>query len=207
MDYKTILEKIKNDSNLLNKICDYSQIYKKLITFANDTSHSINDIRINFYIKKDWVIKITSKNDITNEFIFEVSKVIENYNNSGIYAPKFVRSSSDDYLYEFCFEGLEFVAWVEQYAPYEVSNFNEYADRIKIEALEKTARYMILNTNKDLMTRKSMWSIIELADWDKDIDEKEKNYHLLRSSLLSIHQFDLIHRIDELNNQCRRRIQ
>ncbi|MGI6157448.1 MAG: phosphotransferase [Saccharofermentanales bacterium] len=206
MDYETTAEKIKSDSNLLLKVCDYFEIDDPAITFCSDTSHGLSDIRINFYVNKDWIIKIHSKNDLNQAVFLELRKVIENYNKSGIYAPRYHPASDGYYLYEFCFEGREFLAWTEEYAPYESADFDNYSEEVKIDVLEKTAKYMRLNTNKDLMSRYSMWSIIELAAWDEEIDEKEENYRLLREALLSVNQSDLISQLDELNTCCRKRI-
>ncbi|WP_428893431.1 hypothetical protein [Facklamia sp. P13069] len=61
-------------------------------------------------------------------------------------------------------EKIEFVSWIEEYVPYEICNFNDYSDNIKFEVLKNTAKYMAKNSNKDLMSRWSMWSIIELPD-------------------------------------------
>lgn len=206
MDYKLIVEKIKNESKLLHDICDYFQIDNKTVSFGSDTSHSINNIRINFYVNNDWVIKINSKNKLTHNDLAELNKVIRNYNSSGIYAPSYLQSSDGKYIYDFSFEEMRYVAWIEEYAPYEIINFTDYSDEIKIDVLEKTAKYMAINTNKDLMSRWSMWSIIKLPDWEDDIDEKEQNYRLLRERLLSIDQSNLISRLDELNQYCRSRI-
>ncbi len=206
MNHKTTAEKIKNDSNLLIKICDYFAIDHSVITFCSDTSHSLSDIRINFYVNKDWLIKIHSKNDLNQAVFLELSKVIENYNKSGIYVPRFHPASDGQYLYHFCFEGREFLAWTEECAPYESADFDHYSEEVKIDVLEKTAKYMRLNTNKDLMSRYSMWSIVELAAWDEEIDEKEENYRLLRDALLSVKQSDLVSELDELNTCCRKSI-
>ena len=206
MDYKLIVEKIKDESKLFHDICDYFQIDNKTVSFGSDTGHSINDIRINFYVNNDWVIKINSKNKLTQNDFAELSKVIRNYNNSGIYAPGYLQAPDGKYIYDFSFEEMKYVAWIEEYVPYEIINFTDYSDEIKIDVLEKTAKYMAINTNKDLMSRWSMWSIINLPDWEDDIDEKEQNYRLLRERLLSINQSNLISRLDELNQCCRRRI-
>ena len=206
MDYKLIVESIKNQAGLFNSICDYFQIDNEIINFASDTSRSETDIRINFHVNKDWVIKINSKNKLTQSQFVELNKVVENYNSSGIYAPRFIKSKMGKYLYEFRFEGRLFVAWVEENAPFEVSSFNDYSDEIKIEVLKKNARYMSFNSNKDLMSRWSMWSIIELPDWEVEIDEKQQNYLLLRKELSSIKQSNIISIIDEVNQTCRNKI-
>ncbi|MGF3073275.1 hypothetical protein ACQV2X_06585 [Facklamia sp. P12945] len=82
MGYKLIVESIKDEGKLLHDICDYIQIDNKTIAFGNDTSPSKTDIRINFYVNKDWVIKINSKNELTQNDFIELIKVIDNYNNS-----------------------------------------------------------------------------------------------------------------------------
>ncbi|MGF3113381.1 hypothetical protein [Facklamia sp. P9177] len=164
MDYKLIVESIKDEGKLLHDICDYIQIDNKTIAFGNDTSPSKTDIRINFYVNKDWVIKINSKNELTQNDFIEMIKVIDNYNNSGIYVPSYLQSPDGNYLYEFNLEKIEFVSWIEEYVPYEICNFNDYSDNIKFEVLKNTAKYMAKNSNKDLMSRWSMWSIIELPD-------------------------------------------
>ena len=206
MDYKLIVESIKNERTLLHDICNFFRIDNKIISFGSDTSHSESDIRINVYVNEDWVIKINSKNELTQNHFVEVSKVIENYNRSGIYAPRYLNAPNGKYLYEFNFGEIEFVAWIEEFATYEVSNFNDYSDEIKIEVLKKNARYMSINSHRDLMSRRSMWSIIELPDWQDEIDEKQQNYHLLREELLSIKQSNLINRLDEVNQTCRNKI-
>lgn len=206
MNYNKIVEKIKSKTNIFYEICDYFTIGLKELSFCSNTSRSTDDIRLNFYLNKDWVMKINSKNNLSQELFFEISKVIENYNKSSIYAPRYSLSSDGNYLYEFSIEDMDFVAWIEEWAPYQVSSFDDYSEEMKIEALKKTAKYMTINSNKDLMSRNSMWSIIELPVWDEKIDEKEENYILLTESLLSISQYNLISRLKELNKYHRNRI-
>lgn len=203
MHYKYIIDKIKNKNNLLLNICEYFQIQYHKIELIHYSSRSINDIRIQFNIDNNWVLKIASNNNYDEDFFIETDKLIDNYNKVGIYAPRYKLSKDQTHLYEFDFENIAFIAWIEEYAPYKICTSEEYTEDLKLQVLEETSKYMDKYTDKDLMSRNSMWSIIDLSQWDDKIDEKEENYLLLREALLDINEIDLVSKLDQVNKDCK----
>ena len=203
MHYKNIIDKIKNNNKLLIYICNYFQIQYQKIDLIHYTSRSVSDIRIQFNIDNNWVLKIASNKNYDEKFFIETETLIENYNKVGIYSPRYKKSKHDTYLYDFNFENIDFIAWIEEYAPYKICTSEEYAEDLKLQILEETSKYMDKYTDKDLMSRNSMWSIIDLSEWDDKIDEKEENYLLLREILLDINEIDLVSKLDQVNKDCR----
>ena len=124
-----------------------------------DSSHSLDDIRLNIFIDNDWVVKINSKNNINEASFNELNQVILNYRTRGIYAPKNRKISNGTYLYEFKYSGENLIAYVEEFAPYPVCKEGEFTDQIKLEALIATADYMQKYNQKDLMSRYSMYVV------------------------------------------------
>ncbi|WP_103980866.1 hypothetical protein [Helcococcus massiliensis] len=206
MNCENIIDKIKNDNKLLSDICAYFQIDHKAVDLIHHTARSVSDIRMQFNIDYNWILKISTNNNLDEKFFIETSKLIHNYNKSRIYAPRYKISRDDKYLYELDFENISFIAWIEEYAPYKICSSDDYNEDLKIQVLEETSKYMTMYTNKDLMSRNSMWSIIDLSIWDEKIDEKEENYLSLRESLLDIEQKELVSKLDKINLDCRERI-
>src|SRR5574344_601456 len=203
MNLENIVNTIKNNNKILADICDYFQIHYKSIDLIHYTVRSVNDIRMQFNIDNNWVLKIASCKNCDKEFFIETDKLIDNYNKVGIYSPRYKKSKYGTYLYEFDFENIAFIAWIEEYAPYKICTSEEYTEDLKLQVLEETSKYMDKYTDKDIMTRNSMWSIIELSTWDDKIDEKEENYILLREALLDINEIDLVSKLDQVNKDCR----
>lgn len=203
MNLENIVNTIKNNNKILADICDYFQIHYKSIDLIHYTVRSVNDIRMQFNIDNNWVLKIASCKNYDKEFFIETDKLIDNYNKVGIYSPRYKKSKYDTYLYEFDFENIAFIAWIEEYAPYKICTSEEYTEGLKLQVLEETSKYMDKYTDKDIMTRNSMWSIIELSTWDDKIDEKEENYILLREALLDINEIDLVSKLNQVNKDCR----
>lgn len=201
-----LINELKEDHELLNRICDHFNINNNSTLQFIDSSHSLDDIRLNIFIDNDWVVKINSKNNINEASFNELNQVILNYRGSGIYAPKNRKSINGTYLYEFKYSGKNLIAYVEEYAPYPVCKDGEFTDKIKLEALIATADYMQKYNQKDLMSRYSMWSIIELPVLNEGIDEKEENFQLLVSALRTINEFELVKQLDSINRLCRDRI-
>ncbi|WP_311487683.1 hypothetical protein [uncultured Helcococcus sp.] len=206
MDCKNIIDKIKNNGKLLSAICTYFQIQYQNIELIHYSSRSISDIRAQFNIDDKWILKIASSKIYNEEYFIESDKLIDNYNKSGIYAPRYKLSKYHTHLYEFDFENIAFIAWIEEYAPYKICASEEYSEDIKLQVLLETSKYMTAYTDKDLMSGNSMWSIIDLSEWDDNIDEKEENYLLLREALLDIDELDLVSKLDKINRDCREKI-
>ena len=66
-----LINELKEDHELLNRICDHFNINNNSTLQFIDSSHSLDDIRLNIFIDNDWVVKINSKNNI-NKYLFKI---------------------------------------------------------------------------------------------------------------------------------------
>lgn len=74
-------------------------------------------------------------------------------------------------------DGRSYTCFVEEYAAYPV--FGEDVDPDRKEVIEHLGILAATYTGTDLIETKSMWSIIDLAPLDVEIDEKQENANAL----------------------------
>jgi len=93
---------------------------------------------------------------------------------------------------------------VEEFAKYPVCREDDPYDRR--EVIEHLGILAAEYTGIDLSDTKSMWSIMDLAPLDHEIDEKQENTDLLVSALRETNHACLAHRVDEFNAKLRQGI-
>ena len=72
--------------------------------------------------------------------------------------------------------------------------------------LRHVGRYASVNSNRELIETKSMWSIIELSPYDEEIDEKQENFNALIKCLEEEEHNDLAKELSDLNKKARKKI-
>lgn len=179
---------------------EYNFTYKKK-SIIDSSKH--NDFRLNIILDNKYVVRINDKNVITEERLKEIERLITRYNEIGVYVPHYVKNNSG--LYSTIIEDK--ICYVSEYADYQLASESELN---KETLLEETLIHIGIlakkYSNYDLSKVKSMWSIIDLAPLDTDIDEKQENINWLAEELNKINEFELANTLAQFNKNNREEI-
>lgn len=168
-----------------------------------DSSHGEDDIRLTYIINHKHVLHCTSSKNITEEFLQDMSRLIERHLSIQIYAPMLYKNNSLNYLTKIEENDQIYNCYMEEYAPYKFINRNEVDFyQAKENILPFLGKLATRYTNIDLSKSFSMWSIIDIPVFNEEIDEKQENINELCMYLSD----DLKQRIQYLNNQARKHI-
>lgn len=166
-----------------------------------DSSHGDDDIRWNFILDDRYVLKVNSARSMWEARLQEISRLIERYNSIGVYAPRLLPGKDGRLSCDYEVNGTACVCFVEEYARYPVCgedtslDWNDVTEHLGILA----AKY----TNVDLSEIHSMWTIIDLAPLDTDVDEKQENADLLAKTLEENGLADLARQVCAYNEHLR----
>ncbi len=174
------------------------------ITKEINTSKSKDDFRLNIIIDEKYVLRINNKTLMTEEKIQMMEKLICKYNHINVICPHYLKGISGKYSLEY----NDNICYVTEYLNYklasEIDIFNQtlfYKQKICHLGISSN-KYK----NKDLINIYSMWSIIDLAPLDIDIDEKQENINDLIVYLKSIREYELSEKIKKFNEYNRNKI-
>ncbi len=174
------------------------------VTNFYDTSHGEEDKRFNYILDDKYVLKVSSLRTMWEERLQEIRRLIERYRSIGVYCPDILPTLEGTLSYTWRKDEKEYVCFVEEYAIYPVLGWGtEHARKEVIEHLGILAKKY---TNVDLSEIKSMWSIIDLAPLDVDIDEKQENTNALVDALRKNGYEDLATQVFDFNAMLREKI-
>ncbi len=178
-------------------------IYEKVTGFCN-TSHGDQDIRWNFMLDNRYVLKINSRRSMWEARLQEISRLIGRYQSIGLYCPGLIPALSGALSCQYSVMGQAHTCFMEEFAPYPLYEWEAELDRtVLVEHLGMLAsRY----TGVDLSATRSMWSIIDLAPLDTDVDEKQENADMLIKTLNEQGYHALAEQLNMLNQDLRTRI-
>lgn len=169
-----------------------------------DTSHSDEDIRLNYILDDRYVLKVNSVGAMWEQRLRQISRLIARYRAIGVYCPALIPTKEGTFSCRWEKDGREYICYVEEYAIYPLADEGQDYDRR--EVVEHLGILANRYTGVDLSEIKSMWSIIDLAPLDVDIDEKQENTNTLVEALREAGEPDLAQKVDDLNNMLRSRI-
>ena len=174
------------------------------VTRLHDTSHGEEDKRLNYILDDRYVLKVNSAGVMWEERLQEISRLIGRYRSIGVYCPAFIPTKQGTLSCHWEKDGKEYICYVEEFAVYPLYDWDSDHDRK--EVVEHLGVLAAKYTGVDLSETKSMWSIIDLAPLDVDIDEKQENTNALVAALREHGHAELAQQVDELNNELRKRI-
>lgn len=173
-----------------------------------DSSHGEDDIRHNYIIDKKYVLRINSAKVMTEERLIELNALIKRYHSFGMKAPLFLKAVTDRFVLEqdgkYCY--------LSEYLDYPL------ADDVKHRCREDLIRQRVIFTakfaeafkNVDLIETVSMYSIFDLAPYDKlsglNIDEKQENLEQLVKDLKKAGFEALAKKLDATNEKIRNQL-
>ena len=169
-----------------------------------DTSHGDKDKRLNYIFDKKYVLKINSSVSMWEDRLQEIHRLITRYRSIGVYCPDLIPTLSGKLSHTVFKNNREYTCFVEEYALYPIIGWGVEHDRK--EVIEHLGILASKYSGIDLSETKSMWSIIDLAPLDVDIDEKQENTNTLADSLRNHGYESLAGRILEYNTMLRKKI-
>ncbi len=163
-----------------------------------------DDYRLNIIIDKKYVLRINNA-VMTEERLASIERLVERYRSIGVLAPHLFKNREGNYL---TVHG-DHVCYVSEYLDYPLWEEKENetdAETIRKEVLHSIGKLAKRFSNEDLSDVMSMWSIIDLAPLDVDVDEKQENLDLLVEKLNESGEQELAHEVEAINDSVRRRI-
>lgn len=174
------------------------------ITEFYDTSHSDDDKRLNYILDNKYVLKINSIGAMWETRLQEIHRLIERYRSIDIYCPDLIPTLGGMLSYTWHKHGKDYTCFVEEYAIYPVIGWG--TERNRKEVIEHLGILASKYTDVDLSETKSMWSIIDLAPLDVNIDEKQENTNTLIDALSKNGYKDLALKVETFNTMLRQKI-
>ena len=170
-------------------VCMKFNIVAEKISDVIDTSRNEEDIRLIYVINDTWVLKMNTASVITEEFLLNLHDLSQRYRSIDVWCPDLRKTVEDTYLCHVFCNMRWFFCYMEEFAPYKT--LDSYMERNgltdefqqKKKYLGHLGRLAAQYTNVNLVETRSMWSIIDLAPLDVDVDEKQENLNTLTECL------------------------
>lgn len=170
------------------------------ITGFVDSSRGEDDKRLNYILDDAYVLKINSPKAMWEGRLQEIARLIERYRAIGVYCPRLISALGGGYSVQH--EG--FICYVEEYARYPVCG--EEVELPREEVIAHLGVLAAAYTGVDLTETRSMWSIIDLAPLDVDVDEKQENANALANALEQAGEGELARQVEAVNDALRQEI-
>ena len=186
------LQKLLNKYNI-NNFSSYTEV----------DSSKLGDYRLNIIIDNRYVLRINHP-VITEERLSSISRLCERYRDIGIMTPLIYRNDQGRFITEY---GKR-ICYLSDYLDYplqsELDSCNE--TQIQNEVLRSVGVFSAKYSGVDLSPVNSMWSIIDLAPLDTDVDEHQENLDTLVDGLKKLGETDLAKKVIMFNEEKRANI-
>ncbi len=163
-----------------------------------------DDYRLNVIIDNKYVLRINNPT-ITEERLQSISRLCERYRSINVLTPHLYKSIQGTYL----ISHGKHVCYVSDYLNYATEEESENEcdhTQVRTEVLHAIGALSAKYSDVDLIPVNSMWSLIDLAPLDIDIDEKQENLNTLVDALINLGESSLANRVSNFNTQKRNKI-
>ena len=174
------------------------------VTKVHDTSHGEEDTRLNYILDDRYVLKVNTEGVMWETRLQEISRLIQRYRGIGICCPALIPTLEGSLSCHWEKDGKKYICYAEEFAIYPILEWDNDHDRK--EVVEHLGLLAAKYTGVDLSETKSMWSIIDLALLDVDVDEKQENTNALVDALRENGYADLADQVEALNKELRKQI-
>ena len=173
-----------------------------------DSSQGEDDVRHNYIIDKKYVLRLNSAKVMTEERLTELNTLIERYRSFGMKAPLFLKAENGSFVVEQDGKNCYLSEYLDLPLAEDVK-FRCREDLIR-QRLVFISRFAQTFKNVDLVETVSMFSIFDLAPYDKlsglDIDEKQENLNQLVADLTQAGYVELAQKVNAKNEELRRQL-
>lgn len=191
---------MKFDTRELLDILHYFGLTFQKVTKWYDTSHGAEDERFHYILDDRYVLKICSVCAMWGSRLQEISRLLDRYRAIGVYCPALLPTETGALSCNWQKEGRDYTCFVEEFAKYPLCDAENMDRREIVEHLGILAtRY----SNTDLSDTHCMWSIIDLAPLDTNVDEKQENANRLVNALHEHGYSQLGRQVEQLNERLR----
>ncbi len=190
------------DNNAISSILLNFGLTFTSITAFYDTSHGENDRRLNCVLDEKYVLKVHSVRSVWEQRLQEIQRLIDRYRSIGVYCPRLIPALNGHLSCQFPLNGVPHTCFVEEYAIYPVCSDDLILDRK--EVLAHMGKLASRFSGVDLSPIHSMWSILDLAPLDVEVDEKQENTDMLAKALVDAGMPALAAEVGEFNLKIRR---
>ena len=202
---------ISKESSQYNQVLDLLQLFNihsaESIEYV-DSSQGEDDIRHNYIIDKKYVLRLNSAKVMTKERLTELNTLIERYRSFGMKAPLFLKAENGSFVVEQDGKNCYLSEYLDLPLAEDVK-FRCREDLIR-QRLVFISRFAQTFKNVDLVETVSMFSIFDLAPYDKlsglDIDEKQENLNQLVADLTQAGYVELAQKVNAKNEELRRQL-
>lgn len=194
---------MKLDTRELADILRYFGLTFQKVTKWYDTSHGVEDERFHYMLDDRYVLKICSVCAMWESRLQEINRLLDRYRSIGVYCPALLPTETGALSCSWKKDGRDYTCFVEEFAKYPLCD-TENVDRREI--IEHLGILASKYSNTDLSDTRCMWSIIDLAPLDTDVDEKQENTNLLVKALREHGYVQLGQQVERLNDRLRERI-
>lgn len=202
---------ISNESNQCKQVLDLLSKFQirhaEKVEFV-DSSQGEDDIRHNYIIDKKYVLRLNSAKVMTAERLAELNILIERYRSFGMKAPLFLKAENGSFVVELDGKNCYLSEYLDLPLAEDVK-FRCREDLIR-QRLVFISRFAQTFKNVDLVETVSMFSIFDLAPYDKlsglDIDEKQENLNQLVADLTQAGYVELAQKVNAKNEELRRQL-
>ena len=202
---------ISKESSQYNQVLDLLQLFNihsaESIEYV-DSSQGEDDIRHNYIIDKKYVLRLNSAKVMTEERLTELNTLIERYRSFGMKAPLFLKAENGSFVVEQ--DGKN--CYLSEYLDLPLAEDVKFRCREELmrQRLVFISRFAQTFKNVDLVETVSMFSIFDLAPYDKlsglDIDEKQENLNQLVADLAQAGYVELAQKVNAKNEELRRQL-
>ena len=202
---------ISKESSQYNQVLDLLQLFNihsaESIEYV-DSSQGEDDIRHNYIIDKKYVLRLNSAKVMTEERLTELNTLIDRYRSFGMKAPLFLKAENGSFVVEQDGKNCYLSEYLDLPLAEDVK-FRCREDLIR-QRLVFISRFAQTFKNVDLVETVSMFSIFDLAPYDKlsglDIDEKQENLNQLVADLTQAGYVELAQKVNAKNEELRRQL-
>ena len=202
---------ISNESSQYQQVLDLLRQFdvhsSECIEFV-DSSQGEDDIRHNYIIDKKYVLRLNSAKVMTEKRLTELNTLIARYRSFGMKAPLVLKAENGSYVVErdgkYCY--------LSEYLDLPLAEDVKFRCREELmrQRLVFISRFAQTFKNVDLIETVSMFSIFDLAPYDKlsglDIDEKQENLEQLVADLKQAGYEELAKKLNAQNEEIRNRL-
>lgn len=191
--------------DVLSKLAEYgfaSQGEVRLI----DTSHDADDIRLNYIIDNKWVLRYCNAPDMTETRLRELNRLIGRYVDFGLRCPAFLTDKTGKFFHQW----HELTCYLSEYVDLPTAEDLPMVEKETLwrEVLDSVAGFAERYRNVDLSDTMGMYSLFDLAPFDKPIgiDEKQQNFNSLCDALHKMDETSLARRLEAKHTQVREKL-
>ncbi len=168
-----------------------------------DSTHDASDIRLNYIVGKQYVLRFCNAPDMTEKRMNSLSRLIGRYHSAGILCPRFIPDKQGLYLHSLM--GLK--CYLSEYVDLPLAEGSPLPDEEELigEVEESVARFARINRDTDLSDTMGMYSLFDLSPFDIPIgeDEKQQNFDQLLALLREEKEDALANLLAERHAQVR----